>query len=353
MDIWCNKVNHMVADSTCIPLIDVLSKGSWQGLKSQKDPKLQQLADGLVSSALRGKAPSTTMKYLGGFRRWKSWALAHNLRVFPSNELHVALYLQHLGETKSSKAAIEEAVNSLAWAHSLSGLPSPTKAPFVQVVQEGLKRSFARPVKKKEPFTVEMLRAIATDATEANSLADIRLAAACLLAFAGFLRYDEVSNIRPCDVKFDADHISISIPRSKSDQLCQGDQVVIARLKSVTCPVAMLERYMCVAKIPAESKLFLFRPIVAGRIPRLRDSGKLSRTRLTELLREKLTLLGYPAVEFSPHSLRAGGATAAADAGVPDRIFKRHGHWKSETAKDGYVKDSLEKRLSVSKSLGL
>jgi len=52
-------------------------------------------------------------------------------------------------------------------------------------------------------------------------------------------------------------------------------------------------------------------------------------------------------VEFTPHSLRAGGATAAAEAGVPDRIFKRDGQWKSENAKDGYVKDSLEKRLKV------
>ncbi|KAL5497418.1 hypothetical protein EMCRGX_G013885 [Ephydatia muelleri] len=41
------------------------------------------------------------------------------------------------------------------------------------------------------------------------------------------------------------------------------------------------------------------------------------------------------------HSLRAGGATAAANAGVPDRLFKRHGRWKSESAKDGYVKDSV------------
>ena len=53
------------------------------------------------------------------------------------------------------------------------------------------------------------------------------------------------------------------------------------------------------------------------------------------------------------HSLRAGGAMAAANAGVPDRLFKRHGRWKSESAKDGYVKDSVERRLEVSKQLGI
>ncbi|KAK3083447.1 hypothetical protein FSP39_022942 [Pinctada imbricata] len=51
--------------------------------------------------------------------------------------------------------------------------------------------------------------------------------------------------------------------------------------------------------------------------------------------------------------LRSGGASAAANFGIPDRLFKRHGRWKSETAKDGYIKDNLQERLSVSQNLGL
>ena len=53
------------------------------------------------------------------------------------------------------------------------------------------------------------------------------------------------------------------------------------------------------------------------------------------------------------HSLRSGGATAAARAGIPDRLFKRHGRWRSEKAKDGYIQDSMALRLSVSQSLGI
>ena len=110
---------------------------------------------------------------------------------------------------------------------------------------------------------------------------------------------------------------------------------------------------MCLAKISANSQLFSFRPIVAGQMPTFHGSRKLLHSRLSELIKEKLVKLGYPAVDFSPYNLRAGGATTAADAGVLDRVFKRHGQWKSENAKDGYIKDFLEKQLSVSKSLGL
>ena len=69
-----------------------------------------------------------------------------------------------------------------------------------------------------------------------------------------------------------------------------------------------------------------------------------------ELVLEKLTLLG---LDKSLHSLRSGGASAAANAGVPDCLFKRHGRWKSERTKDGYVEDKLDSRLTVSKNLGL
>ena len=68
---------------------------------------------------------------------------------------------------------------------------------------------------------------------------------------------------------------------------------------------------------------------------------------------DKLESIGLDKRKFGVHSLRAGGATAAANAGVPDRLFKRRGRWKSETAKDGYVKDNLAERLTVTKNIGI
>ena len=43
----------------------------------------------------------------------------------------------------------------------------------------------------------------------------------------------------------------------------------------------------------------------------------------------------------------------AANSGVSDRVFQRHGRWKSAQSKDMYVDDDLDQRLSVSKFLGL
>ena len=82
----------------------------------------------------------------------------------------------------------------------------------------------------------------------------------------------------------------------------------------------------------------------------LRSTG-ISYTRTREVVLHAFSQLGYSTKLFGLHSLRSGGATAAVNAGVNDRLFKRHGRWHSDKAKDGYVKDNLEALLSVSKSL--
>ena len=327
--------------------------GEWRSLKDLQSPELQRLVTALPSTLVQSKAPSTAKKYLGAFRRWKLWASDHKLPAFPAKPIHVTLYLQHLGESSASKASAEEAVNGLAWAHSLAGIESPTSNPLVKNTLEGLKRALARPVQKKAPFTIEMIQAIVKDTEQNDSLANVRLATMCLLAFAGFLRFDELSNIHPCDLGFEEDYVKLHIPKSKTDQFRQGTEVLLAKTGSATCPVAMLERYLVKAKISLDSQLFLFRPIIAAKPARLRDSGKLTYSRVREIFKQKLEQLGLPSEAFGLHSLRAGGATAAAKAGIPDRIFKRHGRWKSENAKDGYVEDRLSERLAVSQKLGL
>ena len=106
------------------------------------------------------------------------------------------------------------------------------------------------------------------------------------------------------------------------------------------------------------SSLSLFRGITKTKHgERLRAAGSISYTRMRELFLKKLSELGFDARKFGLHSLRSGGASggasAAANAGVADRLFKRHGRWRSELAKDGYVKDSQQSLMSVSRSLEL
>ncbi|XP_065916352.1 integrase/recombinase xerD homolog isoform X1 [Dysidea avara] len=334
--------------------VDIYSQGVWAAVKEVEDPELRELADKLPNTILHSRANSTVKKYLAAYKRWKSWAKRYGMPAIPAKEHHVGLYLQHLADTVGSKSAVEEACNSLAWVHSTAGLVSPSASPFVKAILEGLQRSLAKPVVKKAPMTVAMLQRMVEDAKMSGTLTDLRLTTACLLSFAGFLRFSELVNIRPCDISVYEEYIVLHIPHSKGDQLRKGEEVVIARCGSATCPVSKLEEYIRRTQISWRDQRFLFRPICKTKLgDRLRESGSISYTCLHRLFKNKLRNLGYDPKDFGLHSMRVGGATKAANAGVPDRLFKRHGRWKSENAKDGYIEDSLEHRLSVTKQLGL
>ena len=338
-----------------ISLVDAMTSGVWEELANLQDPELQRLAKSLQTTMLHGRANSTVTKYGYAFQRWKAWAETRSeVRVLPVGEVHFALYLQHLGEERQSWSAVQEAVNAVSWVHQLSGFEPIARSPFVQATVDGLKRKLAKPKVKKEPVTVEMLAALVNSLGQPPSLSDVRLAASCLLAFAGFLRFDELARLRCCDIKFGEASMTVHITASKTDQYRQGDSIMVARTGTSTCPVAMMEKYYATASLSHSSSWPLFRGITRTKSgERLRSTGSLSYTRMRKLFLAKLRELGFDASQFGLHSLRAGGATAAANAGVPDRLFKRHGRWRSEAAKDGYVKDSREALLSVTKSLNL
>ena len=175
------------------------------------------------------------------------------------------------------------------------------------------------------------------------------------LAFTAFLRFDELSRLVCNNVSFHVDHMILNIESSKTDQYRKGNEVAIAKLGTVACPYANVQRYISLCNIDINSNEYLFQPLFHTRsgIKRVAKNKPLSYTRARETIVNRLKEIAGKSANIGLHSLRSGGATAAANAQVNDRCFKRRGRWRSEIAKDGYVDDSLESRLMVSKNLGL
>ena len=76
---------------------------------------------------------------------------------------------------------------------------------------EGLQHILAKPVVKKEPLTKGMIEAMLLDAEHSGSLSDMRLAPACLLAYAAFLRFSELVELRPCDFSINEYNFLVTI----------------------------------------------------------------------------------------------------------------------------------------------
>ena len=109
------------------------------------------------------------------------------------------------------------------------------------------------------------------------------------------------------------------------------------------------------ARVDLNSSAYIFRTLQPHRKDGSYTLGprRLSYTRCRELVKESLLVIGINSVSYSTHSLRSGGATFIANnlakSGSSDRLLMLHGRWKSESAKNMYIKDSLDSRLQLTK----
>ena len=90
-------------------------------------------------------------------------------------------------------------MSSIAWAHKLADVVDPTKAGIVSSTYEGLKRRLSKPTVKKEPITIDIIHKLVSahipDRNYSTNLKNLRVVAMCVVSFAGFLRYNELSQI--------------------------------------------------------------------------------------------------------------------------------------------------------------
>lgn len=338
---------------------DIFASCRWNELQEQCDMlKRPELFSEAKSMVLGSKEESTVSQYSNQFEKFRQWCVLNGFTKLPAKPSTVALYLVSLIQSDSNcgKSKLNQVFYAIKWAHETACLPDPCADSWLRLCLKGCIRKVSSPVCKKEPVTSKIiLDLVERFASENCSLGDLRTVTLFILAFAGFFRINEVLQLTRGDFKFHATHCVIRVKKSKTDVLRQGNEVVIARTGKVTCPVKLLERYFSEADISDVSDHYVFRSVQvcskAGQY-KLRSQNKpLSYTRVRELLKEKLSLLGLDSSLFGTHSFRSGGATVCANNDTNERLWQKHGRWKSVTARDGYVVDSLESRLSVSLNL--
>lgn len=321
-----------------------------------KDPNLLSLSSDLKSTILSAKAQSTQLSYIRSYDRWKLFCSTYpEICPLPADPIYVALYLQHIINTTHSVSSVNSAFYAIRWAHATAGLSSPTDHSIVTMVKEAASRILGCLKKnRKEPISVDILRSIISQ-SNLEDLVELRNATMLILCFSGFLRANEVLSIRRHHINFLPDHMSIFIPKAKNDQLREGHTVLISKMEGSYCPVTLMRKYLSLACIEDCSEMLIFRGISRSKSKcnLVSKDASISYSTFRSSFKSLLSSVGEDPALFGTHSLRSGGATVASNENVNDRLFQRHGRWRSVGAKNIYVKDSTEKKLSVSKALDL
>lgn len=297
-------------------------------------------------------------KYQCYYNKWSKWCLSFDeVQPLPAQSQHVLLFIVSLMQDGESFSVIESCFYSIKHFHKIADLPDPTDTNLIKYVLDAAKRSNRKQRGKKQPMTKENIVSIHESLKGGNmSLLDLRNFTMMTLAYSGFFRYSEVSNLMLGDLVFKQSFVKIFVEHSKNDQYRDGAWVLVAKSSSDTCPVTNLQNYINRAGIAKENE-FLFRATTffkSTNSHRLKKKNKpISYTTARSAILTCVKRIGLNEKAFGTHSLRRGGATSAANNGVSDRLFQNHGRWKSVSSKDGYVEDNIENLLSVSLGLGL
>jgi integrase len=179
------------------------------------------------------------------------------LCALPASVTTIDVYISHLVQREISTSVVYSVYYGIKWEHDLNLFTSIFSEQFIKMILEGSVRILSKPVKKKEPITSDILKTILRKQYPIDNLQKLRICCLLLLGYAGFLRFNELAQIRASNLKFS--HLEILIERSKTDIYRQGHTVVIARTNNDTCPVAMYEKYLLKADIALDSDDFIFR----------------------------------------------------------------------------------------------
>jgi hypothetical protein len=123
--------------------------------------------------------------------------------------------------------------------------------------------------------------------------------------------------------------------------------VVIAACGGPHCPVELTRRLVNRAGLAGQQ-----RPLLAeGRTPQTYGSQPMRYVVRRARLLHAYSRAGLDTSQLGTHSLRAGGATCAANAGVPFELWKEDGGWRSAAAAQGYVLTSDAQLARVTRSM--
>ena len=185
---------------------------SWSSLKLHKDPEITLLISSLPSVLLADTAQSTVRKYLYAFKKWGNWAKRKGFTPVPANPKVFVFYLVHLLNTSST---FDSVIHGVSWAHKKFGLNSPANSLAAKQVINAAHRILGKaPTNRKLPLEKHHLRLL-FDKFAFATLDKIQILTLIFLGFTGFLRWDDLSRIKLCDISFQESFVAIFLEQRK------------------------------------------------------------------------------------------------------------------------------------------
>ena len=315
--------------------------------------------------AARSVCDSTRKGYKNIFNKFVRYGERLNVDVFSfsfSALLCIGFFLSlytckgSIGSLLMARAAIK-----FFWEIN-SELPCPTDTPFVVKFFKGLQtdKKLKNPVRKAYPINyneLEQLFFSVSQGVEYSSLSFIkqRFIAVLILAFSSFSRFEELQNLRVCDLNMVAQDFSVCFRKGKTYRESRFGVIPFIQGRDFNPSVIFTIYLEIVAKLHSEgnnSKDFLFPNVrvLKGRLFTL-NTPLTYNTMLKYLKREvSLAQLDFSSFKVGLHSLRRGPVTQSVNSGSDPFLVQKLMRVKSLSMVDHYSELNMDSLLKVSKA---
>jgi hypothetical protein len=272
--------------------------------------------------------PSSASSYSSAVKSYLSFCSAHSLPIEPTPDTlsFFTVYTAHYIKPKSVLSYLSGICNQLepffpeVRTHRHHWLVTKTLA--------GCRKMFPSATSRKRPVTRAELADISRQYASSASFDDTLFLAILLTGFHGLMRLGELTwpdnkklrdyrkVIMRNSVQVQPKSFQFTLPGHKADRLFEGSLVLIQSTKLDDNAWDPFTKYLALRdqRFPLRAELWLKKN---GSIP--------TRTWFLRILHHHLS------GDIGGQSLRAGGATALAEAGIPPHMIQAIGRWSSET----------------------
>lgn len=283
-----------------------------------------------------GVADSTRIAYAADRKRFEAWCKDHSRSPLPATPETLAAYVDHMCNLEKAPGTIGRAIGAIRTMHRVSGYKQQPDTELATKVLKTYKREWSDKGNRKRkatPAKIDVIRQM-VEACDTSTLRGLRDRTIIILGFALMARRSELSNLDIRDIAETEDGLEVHIRYSKTDQEAEGVEVAIPYgSHSETCPVRTTKALLrCLAEQGITSGPIL-RPIdrhgnIGGTARAGVKSARLTPQSVHHIVRKLALKAGVPNPSgYKAHSLRAGGATAAYQAGASASTIATHGRW--------------------------
>lgn len=256
-----------------------------------------------------------------------------NIHEWPTSTETLCLFAQHLASRMRSVKTIESYLYGVVNLHLYAGVKPPDIKTFkVKLTLKGIKRKLKHRVRQAKPITPPLLIRI-HDLLDFKEIDDVVFWAILLTSFYLLLRksnlvpdsqetFDKNKQLTRRQVKVTKNSVAVAVTWSKTIQFHQRKLKLkmYSLPNNVLCPVKAFTRLLSMTDPKPEESCFL-----------TKQGLPFSYNMLNYRIKKFLKLTGVKQYsKFSPHSLRRGGLLAGFKAGLPKKLLKVLGDWRSE-----------------------